>query len=169
MTSRPAVLALLEEGQLAFLVTLVPVCPAGTTPSSPGVLRAEPMVSYSVRAMLMDAVFVVARMPSHRADPVAARSESWGLYAVAFSFSPRDPISQPAITSVVFSHMAKANEADSRVLHDRALRMLLVGLVVGCGRPLVRRRSVTGLAYGTEFSAANTIFRLLVIEASLGR
>jgi len=30
------------------------------------------------------------------------------------------------------------------------------------GAPLLR------LAYGTEFSAANTIFRLLVIEASLG-
>jgi O-antigen/teichoic acid export membrane protein len=95
-------------------------------------------------------------------------SRELGLYAVAFSFSRVIQLSQPAITSVVFSHMAKGTESDSRVLHDRALRMLLVGLVAGCvclwviGAPLLR------LAYGGEFAAANTIFRILVVEASLG-
>jgi O-antigen/teichoic acid export membrane protein len=54
------------------------------------------------------------------------------------------------------------------VLHDRALRMLLVGLVVGCASLWVIGAPLLRLAYGGEFAAANTIFRILVIEASLG-
>jgi enterobacterial common antigen flippase len=168
MTVQTAVLALLGGGAVAFLVTLVPFVRQVRPRLRPGFSELKPVVSYSARAMLMDAVFVVATYADRIVLIPLLPIRELGLYAVAFSFSRVIQLSQPAITSVVFSHMAKAKEADSRVLHDRALRMLLVGLVVGCavlwfaGAPLLR------LAYGAEFTAANTIFRLLVIEASLG-
>jgi O-antigen/teichoic acid export membrane protein len=168
MNVQNAVLALLGGAALALLVTLVPFVREVRPRLRPAFSELKPVISYSARAMLMDAVFAIATYADRLVLIPLLPIRELGLYAVAFSFSRVIQLSQPAITSVVFSHMAKVDEADSRVLHDRALRMLLVGLVIGCavlwavGAPLLR------LAYGEQFAAANTIFRLLVVEASLG-
>src|SRR3569833_1711146 len=118
--------------------------------------------------MLRDAVFALGTYIDRIVMIPLLAGRELGLYAVAYSFSRVIQLAQPAITSVVFSHMAKVDESQSRELHARAQRMLLIGLGLGCaclraiGAPLLR------LAYGGEFAAANTIFRILVIEASLG-
>jgi enterobacterial common antigen flippase len=168
MATRTAVVALLGGAALALLVTLVPFFRLVRPKLRGAMTELKPVASYSARAMLMDAVFAVATYADRIVLIPMLPTRELGLYAVAFSFSRVIQLSQPAIGSVVFSHMAKANEADRRVLHDRALRMLLACLLVGCavlwavGGPLLR------LAYGADFAAANTIFKLLVVEASLG-
>jgi len=168
MRVESAVLALLGGGAIALCVTLV-LFVREVRPRLQGAFcELKAVVSYSTRAMLMDAVFSLGTYIDRIVLIPLLAGRELGLYAVAYSFSRVIQLSQPAITSVVFSHMAKVDELQSRVLHDRALRMLLIGLVIGCtclwaiGAPLLR------LAYGGEFAAANTVFRLLVIEASLG-
>jgi len=168
MQVETAVGALMGGAALALCVTLVPFVREVRPTLRGAFAEVKAVGSYSIRAMLMDAVFAVGTYIDRIVLIPLLPGRELGLYAVAFSFSRVIQLSQPAITSVVFSHMAKVTESDSRVLHDRALRMLLVGLVAGCaclwiiGAPLLR------LAYGGEFAAANTIFRILVVEASLG-
>jgi antigen flippase len=90
-----------------------------------------------------------------------------GFYAVAFSFSRVVQFVQPALQSILLSHMAGQSEAALRV-HDIANRFLLAGLSAGCVCLWFAGEWLLNLAYGAEFAAAIGLFRLLVIEASLG-
>src|SRR3569833_3123135 len=168
MKVEAAVLALLGGGAIARCVTLV-LFVREVRPTLQGVLsELKAVVSYSTRAMLMDAVFALGTYIDRIVLIPLLAGRELGLYAVAYGFSRVIQLARPAITSDVFSNMAKVHESQTRVLHDLSLRKLLIGLGLGCaclraiGAPLLR------LAYGGEFAAANTIFRILVIEASLG-
>jgi len=77
MTVQTAVLALLGGGAVAFLVTLVRLSGRYDPVFRPAFSELKPMVSYSVRAMLMDAVFVVATYADRIVLIRCCRSESW--------------------------------------------------------------------------------------------
>jgi antigen flippase len=168
MNVRNAVFALIGGGLLALLVTVVPFMNLVQPRLRAGLKELKPLASYSVRAALMDAVYAVATYADRIVLIPMLTTVDLGLYAVAFSFSRVIQVAQPAIASVVFSHMARGSEAEGRSLHDRALRILLAGLVIGCTALWVLGKPLLDLAYGASFEAANAIFRLLVIEASLG-
>jgi O-antigen/teichoic acid export membrane protein len=53
-------------------------------------------------------------------------------------------------------------------VHDTAFRFLIAGLSAGCVVLWLAGEWLLGFAYGAEFTAAIGIFRLLVIEASIG-
>lgn len=91
-----------------------------------------------------------------------------GFYAVAFSFSRVVQFVQPALQSIFLSHLAGQGEANSLRVHDTACRFLIAALSLGCVVLWLAGEWLLGFAYGAEFTAAVAIFRLLVIEASLG-
>jgi O-antigen/teichoic acid export membrane protein len=91
-----------------------------------------------------------------------------GFYAVAFSFSRVVQFVQPALQSIFLSHLSGQAEVDSRRVHDTACRFLVAVLSIGCVVLWFAGEWLLGFAYGAEFAAAIGIFRLLVIEASLG-
>lgn len=168
LTVKGAVFALLGGAALALLVTIPPFIRLTHPSPKAGLTELKPLASYSVRALLMDAVYAIAIYADRIVMIPLLTTADLGLYAVAYSFSRVIQMAQPAVTSVVFSHMSRGSEANSRVLHDRALRTLLIGLTIGSGTLWMIGRPLLHLAYGAEFEAANTIFRLLVIEACLG-
>jgi O-antigen/teichoic acid export membrane protein len=168
MTARTAVLALLGGGAIALMVTLRSFARVIGPRLRPGFMELHPVASYSARASLMDIVFTLATYADRIIlIPMLSRSEL-GLYAVAYSFSRVIQMAQPAVVSVVFSHMSHATEERGRLLHDRALRLLSIGLLFGCVGLWIAGKPLLAIAYGAQFEAANIVFRLLVIEASLG-
>jgi enterobacterial common antigen flippase len=90
-----------------------------------------------------------------------------GFYAVAFSFSRVVQFVQPALQSILLSHMSAQGEGAPRV-HDVACRILIAALAAASVLLWLAGEWLLGFAYGAEFASANSIFRLLVIEASLG-
>jgi O-antigen/teichoic acid export membrane protein len=90
-----------------------------------------------------------------------------GIYAVAFSFSRVVQLVQPALQSVFLSQMAAQDAVASQRTHDHAVRLLLTALLIGCSVLWLVGEWLLGFAYGAEFIAANTIFRVLILEASL--
>ncbi len=168
VSSTSAILALLGTGALAVVVTL-PRFIRLLRPRFTGcVAEMRWLLSYSLRAAPMDIVFALAS----NADrivliPMLSASEL-GLYAVAYSFSRVLQLVQPAITSVIFSHMAGCSEADGKELHDYAVRFLLAGLAAGSAVLWIAGEPLLVFTYGVGFAAAKTVFRLLLVEASLG-
>jgi hypothetical protein len=59
-------------------------------------------------------------------------------------------------------------EANSLRVHDTACRFLIAALSLACMVLWLAGEWLLGFAYGAEFAAAVSIFRLLVVEASLG-
>jgi antigen flippase len=168
LTARTAVLALLGGGAIALLVSLRSFIRIVGPSLRAGFKELRPVTSYSARASLMDIVFTLATYADRIIlIPMLSRSEL-GLYAVAYSFSRVIQMAQPAVVSVVFSHMSHATEERGKLLHDRAVRLLAFALLLGCGALWIAGKPLLALAYGEQFEAANIIFRLLVIEASLG-
>jgi antigen flippase len=168
VTPQTAVLALLGGGLVAlvvalsfFLRTLKPRLRAGLS-------EVPALSSYSARAALMDVVFTVASYVDRIVLIPMLSTQDLGLYAVAYSFSRVIQMAQPAVVSVVFSHMSHVTEENGKVLHDRALRFLLLGLLCGCVGLWIIGKPLLAFAYGTQFEEANIVFRLLVVEASLG-
>jgi len=90
-----------------------------------------------------------------------------GFYAVAFSFSRVVQFVQPALQSILLSHMSGQGESAPRV-HDIACRFLIAALTAACAFLWLAGEWLLGFAYGAEFTAAVHIFRLLILEASLG-
>jgi O-antigen/teichoic acid export membrane protein len=167
LTPGNALLALLGSGVIALLAAL-PGYIRGVRPT-PGKSLAElpRLAGYAARAWPMDAVFTIATYLDRLVLIPLLSPEELGLYGVAFSFSRVVLLSQPAILSVMFSHMAGRTAIERRQLHDHALRFLFAALLAGCVLLWFAGDVLLSWTYGHEFVAAHTVFRLLVIEASL--
>ena len=167
MTARNAVLALLGSGAIALLVAL-PGFIRLARPRLEAALEELPqLASYSGRAWLMDVVFTTSTYMDRLVLIPMLSPEELGFYGVAFSFSRVILLSQPAILSVMLSHMSGRTALERRRVHDHALRFLVATLLLGCGLLWVVGTPLLTFTYGAEFAAADTIFRLLVVEASL--
>jgi enterobacterial common antigen flippase len=166
-TPRNTVLALLGSGVIALFLA-IPGFFRLTRPKLRTAVEELPqLVSYSSRAWPMDVVFAIATYMDRIVLVPMLSPEELGFYGVAFSFSRVILLSQPAIISVMLSHLAARTTSDRRRLHDHAVRFLFAALLLGCGLLWFSGKSLLSFAYGKEFGAANTIFRLLVVEASL--
>ena len=168
MTARGAVLALLISGAVG-VACLLPSFLRRVQVRLTGA-RAEfrPLLHYSSRAWLGELVFTLSTYADRLVLIPLLPPAELGLYAVAFSFSRLVQLAQPAILSVFFSQISGRAVADSKRLHDHALRALLLALLIGCGLLWITGRPLLAFTFGQEFAAANTIFRLLILEASLG-
>ena len=167
VTPRAAALALFVSGAVAVLVVL----PKFWRTLRPrfAAIRAElgELRSYSFRAapsglvtafiMHSDRLVLIPMLPAREL----------GFYAVAFSFSRVVQFVQPALQSILLSHMSAQGEGAPRV-HDVACRILIASLTAACVLLWIAGEWLLGFAYGAEFASAVDIFRLLVIEASLG-
>jgi enterobacterial common antigen flippase len=167
LTPGNALLALLGSGAIALLAAL-PGYIRGVRPTPRKSLAELPrLAGYAARAWPMDAVFTIATYLDRLVLIPLLSPEELGLYGVAFSFSRVVLLSQPAILSVMFSHMAGRTAIERRQLHDHALRFLFAALLAGCVLLWLAGDVLLSWTYGREFVAAHTVFRLLVIEASL--
>lgn len=163
-----AVLALLGGGIVALLLT-VPKFVRMVRPRVTGGLgELRQLTSYSTRASLTDLVYALSSFADRLILIPFLPVAELGLYAVAFSFSRVVQLAQPAILSVIFSNMSGRSHPEGKRLHDQACRFLLAALVGGCALLWLLGERLLALTYGAEFGAANTLFRLLVVEAALG-
>lgn len=168
LSARAAVVALIISSSAAVLVML-PKFIRVVRPQFRGAFgELLQLVSYMFRAMPTDIVFTLATYSDRLVLLPLLAPHELGLYAVAFSFSRVIQFVQPAIMSVFLSHMSAQSEAENKLLHDRACRVLIACLVPGCALCWFAGEWLLVFAYGAEFAAAMTVFRLLVIEASLG-
>ncbi len=167
MDARAAVLALLVSGALALALLLPGWWHAVRPRFSQARPEFAPLAHYAARAWLGELVFGLATFADRLVLVPLLPPAQLGLYAVAYSFSRLVQLTQPAILSVFFSQLSGRASADAQRLHDRALRVLLVVLAAGCAVLWVSGERLLALAFGPEFVAANAIFRLLAIEASL--
>src|SRR5581483_7692605 len=162
VSASAAILALLGTSVLATLTT-VPSFWSLLRPQFAGSLReVSKLAAYSVRAAATDIVFALATSSDRLLLIPLLPAEELGIYAVAFSFSRIIQLVQPAISSVVFSHMAGQSESAGKQVHDYALRFLLAAFTCGIAVLWVTAEPLLVLAYGADFAAANSIFRLLV-------
>ncbi|MEJ0037834.1 MAG: oligosaccharide flippase family protein [Gammaproteobacteria bacterium] len=167
LTADGAILALLASGAVATLV-VVPAFVRRVRPTFEGA-RAEvrPLISYSTRAAVMDVVQALATNADRLVLIPLLPATEIGLYAVAFSFSRVIQLVQPAIISVVLSHMSRSS-SDGPRLHDISVRFLLVALACSCTALWLAGERLLIFTYGAEFGATHVLFRILLIEASLG-
>jgi O-antigen/teichoic acid export membrane protein len=166
--ARDAVLALLGSGAIAVLMLLPKFFRIAQPGLKGSVVEMRRLLSYSARAAPMDVVFALATYADKLVLLRLLPASELGLYAVAFSFSRIVQLVQPAIMSVLLSHMSGKSEAGSKHLHDYACRFLVAGLVAGCGLLWLVSETLLVVIYGADFGAATVLFRLLVIEGSLG-
>jgi enterobacterial common antigen flippase len=167
VTARNAVLALLGSGAIALLVALPGFIRLARPRLSTALEELPQLASYSGRAWLMDVVFTTSTYMDRLVLIPMLSPEQLGFYGVAFSFSRVILLSQPAILSVMLSHMSGRAALERRRVHDHALRFLVATLLLGCGLLWIVGKPLLTFAYGAEFAAADTLFRLLVVEASL--
>jgi O-antigen/teichoic acid export membrane protein len=120
-------------------------------------MRAAPSGLVAALVMYSDRLVLIPLLPAREL----------GFYAVAFSFSRVVQFVQPALQSILLSHMSGQGEAAPRV-HGHVCRFLVACLAVACVVLWFAGEWLLGFAYGAEFAAANRIFRLLIFEASLG-
>lgn len=173
LTARGAALALFISGAVAVLSVL------------PRFVRTMRQCGFHGRAAEVRAELREIRSYSLRAAPAGwvsalilhsdrlvliplLTARELGVYAVAFSFSRVVQFVQPALQSIFLSHLAGQGEANSLRVHDTACRFLITSLSAGCVVLWMAGEWLLGFAYGAEFTVAVGIFRLLVIEASLG-
>jgi O-antigen/teichoic acid export membrane protein len=168
LTARDTALALFGSGAIAVL-WMIPGFLRTVKPRLHGAIACmRQLLSYSTRAAPMDIVFALATYADRLVLIPLLSARELGFYAVAFSFSRVIQLVQPAIMSVVLSYMSGQTESGGKQIHDQACRFLIVGLAIGCGLLWSFGEALLGLMYGSEFIAAKTVFRFLVIEASLG-
>jgi O-antigen/teichoic acid export membrane protein len=168
VTPIATIVALLGTGALAVITTL-PRFVRLVRPRLRGSLaEVRKVASFSTRAAAMDVVFALASNADRLVLIPLLPPGELGFYTVAFSFSRAIQLAQPAIASVVFSHMAGQSAKGGQQLHDHALRFLLAALVCGCVVLWLAGGPLLALTYGPEFAAANVVFRLLLVEAALG-
>lgn len=167
LTPTTATRALLISGVAAVLCVL-PAFVRATGPRLRGSLaEMRRLTWYSLRAAPMEVVFALGTYADRLVVIPMLPPAELGYYAVAFSLSRLVQFVQPAIGSVLFSHMTGQSAGDAKRLHDCGFRFLLVCLTAGClllwmvGKPLLV------FAYGSDFAAASDSFRMLIIEASL--
>jgi antigen flippase len=167
VTARGAALALFVSGAVAVLAVL----PKFWRTLRPrfAAIREEfrELRSYSFRAAPSGLVTAFILHSDRLVLIPLLPARELGFYAVAFSFSRVVQFVQPALQSILLSHMSAQGEGAPRV-HDVACRILLASLTAACVLLWLAGEWLLGFAYGAEFAAANSLFRLLVIEASLG-
>jgi antigen flippase len=167
VTARGAALALFVSGAVAVLAVL----PKFWRTLRPrfAAIREEfrELRSYSFRAAPSGLVTAFILHSDRLVLIPLLPARELGFYAVAFSFSRVVQFVQPALQSILLSHMSAQGESAPRV-HDVACRILLASLTAACMLLWLSGEWLLGFAYGAEFAAANRLFRLLVIEASLG-
>jgi O-antigen/teichoic acid export membrane protein len=167
LTADGAILALLGSGAVATLM-VVPAYLRRVRPRFAGA-RAEirPLLSYSTRAAMMDVVQALATNADRLVLIPLLPATELGLYAVAFSFSRVIQLVQPAIMSVVLSHMSRSSSEGPR-LHDISVRFLLFALAGSCSVLWLVGRPLLIFTYGAEFGATDLLFKILLVEASFG-
>ncbi|MEO8020204.1 MAG: oligosaccharide flippase family protein [Pseudomonadota bacterium] len=167
VTAKGAALALFLSGAVAVLAVL-PKFGRTLHPRFRGVRpELKELRSYSMRAAPSGLVAAFVMYSDRLVLIPLLSARELGFYAVAFSFSRVVQFVQPALQSILLSHMSGQGEAAPRV-HDIACRFLFVCLTVACGTLWLAGEWLLGFAYGAEFAAAIGIFRLLIVEASLG-
>jgi O-antigen/teichoic acid export membrane protein len=168
LTARSAALALFLSSALA-VVSVLPKFWRTIRPRFTKV-RAEmrELRSYSMRAAPAGLVTALILHSDRLVLIPLLSARELGFYAVAFSFSRVVQFVQPALQSIFLSHLSGQAEVDSRRVHDTACRFLVALLGIGCVVLWLAGEWLLRLAYGAEFAPAIHIFRLLVIEASLG-
>ena len=168
LTARGAALALFVSGAIAVL-SVLPKFVRTMRPRFSAV-RAEfkEIRSYSLRAAPAGWVTALILHSDRLVLIPLLSARDLGFYAVAFSFSRVVQFVQPALQSIFLSHLAGQGEANSLRVHDTACRFLIASLTAGCVVLWFAGEWLLGFAYGAEFSSAIGIFRLLIIEASLG-
>ena len=171
VTARDAALALFLSGAIAVLAVL----PKFVRTLKPQLLKLRSVAvrselselrSYSLRAAPSGLVATFVMYSDRLVLIPLLSARELGFYAVAFSFSRVVQFIQPALQSILLSHMSGQGEGAPRV-HGHACRFLLVSLAVACTLLWLAGEWLLGFAYGAEFAAANRIFRLLIVEASL--
>jgi len=167
VTAQDAALALFISGAVAVLA-VVPKFVRTLKPRFSAV-RAElrELRSYSLRAAPSGLVAAFVLHSDRLVLIPLLSARELGFYAVAFSFSRVVQFVQPALQSILLSHMSGQGEGAPRV-HDIACRFLIACLTVACVTLWLAGEWLLGFAYGAEFAVAIDIFRLLIIEASLG-
>lgn len=167
LTVDRAILALLGSGAVATLV-VVPAFVRRVRPRFAGAgAEVRPLISYSTRAALMDVVQALATNADRLVLIPLLPATEIGLYAVAFSFSRVIQLVQPAIMSVVLSHMSRSS-SDGPRLHDISVRFLLFALGCSCTALWIAGEPLLIFTYGAEFGATHGLFRILLLEASFG-
>jgi O-antigen/teichoic acid export membrane protein len=167
LVARDAVLALLASSALTVLFIL----PRFLRAMRPQFRRireeARALTSYAMRAAPTGLVSALLLFSDRLVLLPLLPIRELGIYAVAFSFSRVVQLVQPALQSVFLSQMAAQDAVASQRTHDHAVRLLLTALLIGCSVLWLVGEWLLGFAYGAEFIAANTIFRVLILEASL--
>jgi antigen flippase len=168
LTVRGAALALFVSGALA-VSSVLPKFLRTIRPRMASV-RAElrELRSYSMRAAPAGLVTAFILHSDRLVLIPLLPARELGFYAVAFSFSRVVQFVQPALQSIFLSHLAGQGEANSQRVHDTACRFLIAALSVACVGLWLAAEWLLRFAYGAEFASSVEIFRLLVIEASLG-
>jgi len=167
MTPAYAVIALFSASALAVLAML-PRFIRAARPRLAGVTgEMRALSSYSMRAAPTGLVSALLLFSDRLVLIPLLPARELGFYAVAFSFSRVIQFVQPALQSIFLSHMAAQEAGVARRIHDEASRVLIACLVLGCAALWLLGEWLLSFAYGAEFAAANTIFRVLIVEASL--
>ena len=167
LTARNAVLSLLVTGFIALLLVL-PGFVRRIRPRLRGAWSELPaLLSYTGRGSLNDVVYAVAFHLDRIVLIPLLNPAELGLYAVAFAFSRVIQLAQPAVISVFLSQLSHRKPGEGKVLHDHAMRYLLASMTAACIVLWFIGERLLTFTFGAEFAAANTIFRLLVIEAAL--
>jgi O-antigen/teichoic acid export membrane protein len=168
LTARGAALALFVSGAVAVL-SVLPKFLRTMRPRFVAV-RAElrELRSYSLRAAPAGLVTAFILHSDRLVLIPLLTARELGFYAVAFSFSRVVQFVQPALQSIFLSHLAGQGDANGQRVHDMACRFLIGSLSAACVVLWLAGEWLLGFAYGAEFAVAVGIFRLLIIEASLG-
>ncbi len=167
LVARDAVLALLASSALTVMFILPRFLRAFRPQFRKIRDEARALSSYAMRAAPTGLVSSLLLFSDRLVLLPLLSIRELGIYAVAFSFSRVVQLVQPALQSVFLSQMASQDAITSQRTHDHAVRLLLVALATGCALLWWAGEWLLGFAYGAEFTAANTIFRVLVIEAAL--
>ncbi len=168
LTVRGAALALFISGAVAVL-SVVPKFLRTMRPRFAAVrTELREMRSYSMRAAPAGLVTAFILHSDRLVLIPLLSARELGFYAVAFSFSRVVQFVQPALQSIFLSHLAGQGEANNQRVHDTTCRFLIAALSAACVVMWLAGEWLLQFAYGAEFANSVDIFRLLVIEASLG-
>jgi enterobacterial common antigen flippase len=168
ITPRSAVLALLLSGALA-VVAMIPGLLRVVRPSLTQMRQQlRGLKSYWRRGVANDIVFAITSYSDRLILIPLLLPTELGLYSVAFNLSRLVQFAQPALASVLLSHMSGRSDTDSRLAYERTLR-LLITFILPAGLFLwFAAHWLLVLVYGQAFGEADQVFRILVVEASLG-
>ncbi len=94
-------------------------------------------------------------------------AEAFGLYVVAFSLSRMLVVVQTAVSAVALPALAGQSPAAASALYQRMFRLVLCLLTVAGIAAWALGGFVLSVLYGKDFSAAQPIFMILVLEAAV--